>query len=175
MWSFWEKHLRSHGDKKFVDMIIGGLRGGFRIGFQRNKVSLQSAKKNMASENAHQDVVSAYLDQELKSDRIALVGSQELAQRLGVHVSPFGVIPKKGKPNKWRLILDLSSPAERSVNDGISKEDCSLQYASVSEVAAKIVELGPWYADGKDGHSTGIPKYSGRSRRSTLLGNEVAG
>jgi len=57
-------------------------------------------------------------------------------------VSPFRVIPKKGRANKWRLILDLSSPTDQSVNDGISKEDCSLQYASVSQVAAKVVELG---------------------------------
>jgi len=70
------------------------------------------------------------------------VGSQELAQQLGVHVSPFGVIPKKGRANKWRLILDLSSPTDQSGNDGISKEDCSLQYASVSQVVAKVVELG---------------------------------
>ena len=94
------------------------------------------------SANAHQEVVSAYLDQELKLGRIALVGSQEIAQQMGVHVSPFGVVPKKGKPNKWRLILDLSAPTGGSVNDGISKEECSLQYTSVSEVAAKCVQLG---------------------------------
>jgi len=51
--------------------------------------------------------------------------------------SPFGVIPKKGKVNKWRLILKLSPPADWSINDKISKEDCSLQYASMSQVAAK--------------------------------------
>ena len=103
----------------------------------------------MTSANAYQEVVSAYLDQELKAGRIALVGSQESAQTLGVHVSPFGVIPKKGKPNKWRLILDLSSPTDQSVNDGISKEECSLQYTSVSEVAAKIVEIGTGTLMGK--------------------------
>ena len=38
------------------------------------------------------------------------------------HCSPFGVTPKKGQPGKWRLILDLSSPDQHSVNDGISKD-----------------------------------------------------
>ena len=33
--------------------------------------------------------------------------------------SRFGVIPKKNKPNSWRLILDLSFPFDHSVNDGI--------------------------------------------------------
>ena len=78
-----------------------------------------------------------------------LVGSREMAQQLVVHVSQFGVIPKKGKPNQWRLILDLSVPTEGSVNDGISTEECSFQYTSVSEVAAKCVQLGAGTLMGK--------------------------
>ena len=62
-------------------------------------------------------------------------------QNLGVHVSPFGVIPKKNKPNKWRLILHLSTPGA-SVNDGIRKEQCSLSYVSVDQVVSHILELG---------------------------------
>ena len=46
-------------------------------------------------------------------------------------MSPFRGIPKKGKPNKWRLMLDLSALIGGTVNDGISKEECSLQYTSV--------------------------------------------
>ena len=141
-WSFWEEHLCNHEDKNFAGLILGGLQRGFRIGFKRSGIRLESSKKNLISANAHQEVVSAYLDQEPKLGRIALVGSQEIAQQLGVHVSPFGVIHKKGKPNKWRLILDLLAPTGGSVNDGISKEECSLQYTSVSEVAAKCVQLG---------------------------------
>ena len=70
---------------------------------------------------------------------IVAVGRLEEARRLGVHISPFGVIPKKNKPNEWRLILDLSSPQGSSVNDGISKELCSLSYVSVDDVVNKIV------------------------------------
>ena len=57
-------------------------------------------------------------------------------------MSSFGVIPKKGKVNKWRLILDLSLPTGQSVNNGILKEDCGL-------VAAKIIELGKGTLMGK--------------------------
>lgn len=35
--------------------------------------------------------------------------------------------------------MDLSSPRGGSVNDGISKEMCSLHYVSVDHVAAKVV------------------------------------
>ena len=58
-----------------------------------------------------------------------------------VQVSPFGVIPKS-EPGKWRLILDLSAPEGCSVNDGISKESCSLSYMSVDDVAARVVKMG---------------------------------
>ena len=50
------------------------------------------------------------------------------------HASPFGVIPKRSKPSKWRLIIDLSTPGGRIVNDGIEKELCSLSYVSVDHV-----------------------------------------
>ena len=108
---FWEEHFNTHEDSQFSHLIVKGLKSGFRIGFERNTISLQRAKSNMASAETHPEVVAAYLDQELKAGRIALVGTEEVAQHLNIHVSSFGVIPKKGKSNRWRLILDLSSPA----------------------------------------------------------------
>jgi hypothetical protein len=59
-----------------------------------------------------------------------------------IHCSPNGVIPKKNKPNKWRLIVDLSSPADHSVNDAISKEGSSFSYTSVDNVAEAILSMG---------------------------------
>lgn len=53
------------------------------------------------------------------------------------------MIPKKSQPNKWRLILDLSSPTGHSVNDGIPKDPFSLQYISVDDAIRALVELGP--------------------------------
>ena len=38
--------------------------------------------------------------------------------------SPIGCVPKKN--GKWRLLLDLSDPADLSVNDGIAREDFSV-------------------------------------------------
>ena len=59
-----------------------------------------------------------------------------------MHIIPFGVIPKRNKPGKWRLILDLSSPDNYSVNEGISKELCSLSYTSIDEIVKRIIQLG---------------------------------
>ena len=64
------------------------------------------------------------------------------AAELGIHCSAFGVIPKKHKPNKWRLIVDLSAPEGHSINDGISKELASLSYVSVDDVVACALKEG---------------------------------
>ena len=57
-------------------------------------------------------------------------------------MSRFGVIPKQGQANKWRLIVDLSSPEGFSVNDAIRAEDCSLSYVSVDQIASSVLALG---------------------------------
>lgn len=61
-----------------------------------------------------------------------------------VHVSPLGIIPKKYKPDTWRLIFDFLAPSGASVNDGISKEDSSLSYVSIDDITQSILdcELG---------------------------------
>ena len=61
---------------------------------------------------------------------------------LPFQVSPIGIIPKKHKPNKWRLIADLSSPKDKSVNDGIATEWSTLGYATMDHLAALICKLG---------------------------------
>ena len=65
-----------------------------------------------------------------------------------IHVSPFGVIPKKA-PGKWRLIIDLSHPAGHSVNDGIDEGIASLPYVSVDHLAETILALGKGCLVGK--------------------------
>ncbi len=52
------------------------------------------------------------------------------------------MIPKKHQPGKYRLIVDLSSPAGKSVNDGIAKEVCSLSYTKIDDIVDCILELG---------------------------------
>ena len=47
-----------------------------------------------------------------------------------VYISRFKVIPKSPQMNKWRLSVDLSFPADQSVNDGIPKELCFLKYVT---------------------------------------------
>jgi hypothetical protein len=60
-----------------------------------------------------------------------------------LHCSPFGVITKKNQQDKWRLILNLSSPAAHSVNDGIPCDPYLLHYISVDTTIHALLALAP--------------------------------
>ena len=111
--------------------LLGGLRP-----------SLKAKGSNMQSAANHEEVVSAYRADEMEAGRVVLAGTPQEAQAMGIHCSPFGVISKKSKPGKFRLIVNLSAPEGSSVNDGIRKELASLSYVSVDEVAEAVGELG---------------------------------
>ena len=59
-----------------------------------------------------------------------------------MHTSKIGVIPKKNQQGKFRLIVDLSSPSGKSVNDGIEKECCSLSYTKIDEIVDTVLDMG---------------------------------
>ena len=72
-------------------------------------------------------VVKEYLDKEVSLGRI--IGPvPPSGLPASTQLSPVGVIPKSGQPEKWRLIVDLSSPEGASINAGIEPELCSLRY-----------------------------------------------
>ena len=134
----WEELLLSYPDREFAQYIVAGLRDGFRLGFNR-EARLKSCTHNMRSAKQFPQVIDDYLSQELALQRVAVVPQDMVAT---IHPSPFGVIPKKHKPGKWRLILDLLSPSGLSVNDGINKELCSLAFTSIDDVVKCIISQG---------------------------------
>ena len=70
----------------------------------------------------HPQPVADYLAIELAAGHIT--GPFDPHELGEVTISRFGVITK-ANTGKWRLILDLSSPKDASVNDGIPSELCS--------------------------------------------------
>lgn len=52
----------------------------------------------------------------------------------------MGLVPKSGRG--WQLIVDLSSPHNASVNDGINSELCSLRYAAIDQALLFSRQLG---------------------------------
>ena len=94
---------------------------------------MKSAKENPL-------VIDEYLVKECSLGRI--LGPLNPSILSGVHISRFGVIPKKHAQNEWRMILDLSSPEGCSVNDGVDPALCSLTYPSVRDAISEIARLG---------------------------------
>ena len=76
----------------------------------------------------------------MELDRVA--GPFSIPPIPNLHISRFGIIPKKYQPGKWRLILDLSSPVGDIVNGGIPKESFSVQYMKGDYVINGIMSLG---------------------------------
>ncbi len=137
----WERHLRDHPDHEFVAYILQGIRKGFRIGFNRLS-SCRPATRNLQSVRDHPEIVDAYLSNEVTLGRAIYLAKSTLPSIPELTVSPIGVIPKRNRPDKWRLIVDLSSPKGRSVNDGIDSSLCSLAYASIDDAVGILRTLG---------------------------------
>ena len=145
--ALWEKELEDHPDQVFASYVVKGIKQGFRVGYDHSK-PLVSCSNNLVSALQHPDVVSNYLEQELLLDRMVVVHPEEVPY-IHCHISPFGVIPKKAKPGQWRLIVDLSSPSNTSVNDGIDRDMCSVAYVTVDQVIDELLRLGPQTSMGK--------------------------
>ncbi len=138
----WAQELADHPDAVLVSEILQGIREGFRIGYGRSRAPLRARGQNMQSATEHSEVVDKYLADEIEAGRVARAGTPQQAEAMGIHCSPFGVIPKKNRPGRFRLILNLSAPEGSSVNDGISKELASLSYVSLDVVAEAAAKLG---------------------------------
>ena len=123
-----EAELTHHPDRAKIHFVLEGINDGFRLGCDKTE-TLESAKRNKLSAYQHSGVIDAYLANEARLDRV--VGPFDSSPVQNRHISSFGVIPKKGQPGKWRLIVDLSSPHCHSVNDGIDPDSLQLQYIKI--------------------------------------------
>ena len=80
-------------------------------------------------------VVSEYIGREVSLGQLIPIprGCKAIVQ-----TSPIGLIQKKHKPGQFRMIVDLSSPKSRSVNDGVDSVASSVAYTSIDHLATLI-------------------------------------
>ena len=136
----WQAALRDYPDPRLRQFLVKGLQEGFRIGYNAPRGQLRPAKRNIPSSYEHPEVVDNYLANECKLGRV--LGPWLTPPPCPIHISRFGVIPKKSQPGKWRLIVDLSFPEGASVNDGIPPSYCSLRYPSIDMGIEQILTAG---------------------------------
>ena len=132
------RELANHPNQQQVSYVLRGIQFGFRLGFHPSQ-KLKPAKKNKPSAVLHAPVIDDYLANEVLLGRVA--GPFSSPPLPNLHISSFGVIPKKGQPGKWRLIVDLSAPGGASVNDGIDPQDFTLQYIKLDSVIRMVARL----------------------------------
>lgn len=128
-----------HPDPRFAAYIMAGLSQGFRVGFDR-RCSLRPSTRNHPSSLENRLAVDNQIEVELTRGG-ALVGPILPEHHHQVHISPIGLVPKPNS-NRFRMIVDLSSPKGASVNEGIDEHLCSLQYASIDNAITVIQSLG---------------------------------
>ena len=105
-----------------------GISQGLRIGYQLT-FRLHSAERNLEGACVQPQVIEEYLQAEVDHGKSAGPYSPSLPPK--VHISRFGVIPKRHKPGKWQLIVDLLYPKDHSINDGILRLLCELHYITI--------------------------------------------
>ena len=134
----WQEGLASYPDQTFAAFLLRGIANGFRIGVPSSFTNTP-VHRNLRSAQEHPEIIQEYLDREEALGRIQRI---EVTGADRFQVSPCGVIPKKSRPDKWRLIIDLSSPRGRSVNDAIDEHLSSINYTSIDDTVNFIQVMG---------------------------------
>ena len=132
VWEKWSRELSSHPDRVYVDYIRRGIANGFPIDFDRTCPIRQPSCMLLTQNHS---IISEYLQRE------ASLGRMQCMSVAAVHFSPIGAILKRHRPGKW---IDLSSPSNASVNDGISPEWSTLRYSTVDHLSSLILQEGKW-------------------------------
>ena len=101
---------------------------------------MKSGRRNKLSAYQHSGVIDAYFANEVKLG--CVVGPFDAPPVQELYVSSFGVIPKKGQPDKWHLIVDLSSLQGHSINNGIDPESWHLQYIKMDDIIKMVSKFG---------------------------------
>ena len=125
----WTLELLDYPDIEFFKFIMEGIANGFHIGFNRSQL-LKPVATNLQCTKPQ--IVAEYLCREVALNRTWQCLTGYLSK--GIHISLIGLIPKKNKPGKWQIIVDLLAPLGMSVNDGIVSEASYLSYSTIDQL-----------------------------------------
>ena len=145
----WEARLVGYHDVEIVQFLKYGWPGGYV-----SKTLPEPAVRNHPSALAYQKDVDRFVHKEL--DKGALLGPFDAPPFYEwSQVSPIMTRPKKDTDSR-RIIIDLSYPIGRSVNDGVPKgvfqgRNFTFQLPTVRDLAARVISNGQgsylWKAD----------------------------
>ena len=136
-----ETLLRNYHDREVVEW----MKYGWPAGRLPSLPDPSASSKNHKGAVDYPEALTAYLKKEQKKGAVMGPFNRILFQTK-VGISPLSTRPK-GDSEERRVILDLSFPIGRSVNDGIQKDDylgfqAKLTFPSVDDFALRIYTLG---------------------------------
>ena len=131
-----EMHLQGY-DSNLKDYLIQGFTWGFRLGCTNEPSATISP--NHQSILKFSKIVDEKLDTEKRLGRIA--GPFESPPYEHFVCSPLAIIPRS-VPGKFRLIHNLSSPHDNSVNLGIPPDMSAVQYDNIEVVIDLVKKFG---------------------------------
>ena len=132
-----ELELRSFPDNVFARGLLEAIANGVNIGY--TGPHNRNTSSNLKSADEHPNVVDMELTKECNKGHIA--GPYNDPPFPDLHCSGLGVVAKKN--GGWRMIMHLSAPPGRSINDFIPKDDFTLSYTSVDDAVSLVKQLGP--------------------------------
>lgn len=146
----WERELRNAGALKRFAKILEGLRLGFRIDFP--SISNVQAPPNKDSISEFSNEFESIIKKELDKGRyVGPFSAKALEDLIGpFQSSPLSIIPKPGKPGKFRIIQNFSFPhasnvpfPNPSVNSCIDVNNFPTTWGKFSVVYQLIANLPP--------------------------------
>lgn len=133
-----KKWLDRYPNRVSADMLLKGFTAGFRLEYKGVRAAREAP--NLKSVKIDPNAIVKKLEKEISLGRIAGPFNNRPLERL--IISPVGLVPK-AEPGKLRLIQHLSYPEGSSVNDGIDREYCKVQYAHFDVAVNLVARLGP--------------------------------
>ena len=131
------KSLESYPDKKAAKILSDGFTFGFKLAY--NGIRGPRDSNNLKSITNLHDQALEKINKEIKLGRIA--GPFNGRPLPNLIISPIGLVPKS-EPGKYRLIQHLSFPLGSSINDGIDREMCKVQYTNFDTAVRLVVSAG---------------------------------
>lgn len=134
--------LQTHPDINFVNYLCSGINEGFDTMIKCTDLPTLECKNNFSARSQPLSV-RELINKECEKGFLS--GPYKIPPFNYYRVSPLGLAVGKYSGKK-RLILDLSAPHDDddncSINDLISKEDCSMTYVRIDDAIKVIRKLG---------------------------------
>lgn len=152
-------------DKEKTEYLVDGFTNGFELGFYGPRDVVREAP-NMKLRCGSQTELWNKIMQEVQEGHTA--GPFKDPNNKGYSdkpefpfkrywQSPTGLIPKKGQPNKTRMIVNLSYKGDESINAHAKKEECTVKYNDMDEAIKMIQRIK------KEHHHVYLAKCDGRA------------